>query len=100
MNTELNDVMLDLETIGQHSNAVIVSIGAVFFNPLTGNIGAEFYQVIDIEDAMKYGEVDGSTLKWWMKQNDDARSIFNTNDTMPLKDALLEFNEWIYQIEG
>ena len=100
MNTELNDVMLDLETIGQHSNAVIVSIGAVFFNPLTGNIGAEFYQVIDIEDTMKYGEVDGSTLKWWMKQNDDARSIFNTNDTMPLKDALLEFNEWMYQIEG
>ncbi|WP_194442379.1 3'-5' exonuclease [Pseudoalteromonas simplex] len=100
MNTELNDVMLDLETIGQQSNAVIVSIGAVFFNPLTGNIGAEFYQVIDIEDAMKYGKVDGSTLKWWMKQNDDARSIFNTNDTMPLKDALLEFNEWMYQIEG
>jgi len=100
MNSELNDVMLDLETIGQHSNAVIVSIGAVFFNPLTGNIGAEFHQVIDIEDAMKYGEVDGSTLKWWMKQNDDARSIFNTNDTMPLKDALLEFNGWMYQIEG
>ncbi len=93
MNTELNDVMLDLETIGQHSNAVIVSIGAVFFNPLTGNIGAEFYQVIDIEDAMKYGEVDGSTLKWWMKKSDEARSVFNVNDSMPLKDALLEFNE-------
>ncbi|WP_024590522.1 MULTISPECIES: 3'-5' exonuclease [unclassified Pseudoalteromonas] len=100
MNTELNDVMLDLETIGQHSNAVIVSIGAVFFNPITGNIGAEFYQVIDIEDAMKYGTVDGATLKWWMKKSDEARAIFNDKDTMPLKDALLELNDWLYQIEG
>lgn len=100
MNTELNDVMLDIETTSQAPNAAIISIGAVFFNPITGNIGAEFYQVIDLEDAMQYGQVGASTLQWWMKQSDEARAIFNDKDTMPLKDALLELNDWLYQIEG
>ncbi|WP_165744301.1 3'-5' exonuclease [Pseudoalteromonas sp. Z9A6] len=100
MNTELNDVMLDIETTSKAPDAAIISIGAVFFNPITGNIGAEFYQVIDLEDAMQYGQVDASTLQWWMRQSDEARAIFNDKDTMPLKDALLELNDWLYQIEG
>jgi hypothetical protein len=34
--------MIDLESMGKKPNAPIVSIGAVFFNPQTGELGQEF----------------------------------------------------------
>ena len=95
----MNDVMLDIETIGKGSKAAIVSIGAVFFNPITNEIGAEFHQVINISSAAYYGEMDASTVQWWMAQSDEARAIFNDKSAISLKDALNDFSEWISQIE-
>lgn len=91
----MNDIMIDLETLGHSSNAAIVSIGAVQFNPLTGELGGEFECVIDIEDAEKYGKVDASTVKWWLKQSDDARALFQLQTAMTLQDGLLEFHDWL-----
>lgn len=95
----MNDVMLDIETAGKGSKAAIVSIGAVFFDPLTNEVGAEFHQVINLASAAYYGELDASTVQWWMKQSDEARAIFNDKNAISLKDALAEFSEWINQIE-
>ncbi|EMQ3548812.1 3'-5' exoribonuclease, partial [Escherichia coli O111:H5] len=39
-------LMIDLETMGTNTNAPIVVIGAVFFDPQTGEIGPVFYIVI------------------------------------------------------
>lgn len=47
----MKNIMLDLETMGNGSKAAIVSIGAVFFNPLTGETGSEFYQVVSINSS-------------------------------------------------
>ncbi|ATC93486.1 3'-5' exonuclease [Pseudoalteromonas tunicata] len=95
----MNHVMLDLETMGQGSNAAIVAIGAVFFEPTTGEIGANFYWRVDLESAAKYGEVDPSTIIWWLKQSDAARAEITSDDTLDLNCALSEFCEWIAQIE-
>lgn len=91
----MNNVMLDLETLGNGSNAAIISIGAVFFDPLSGELGADFYQTVDIESAMKYGKVDASTIKWWMKQDDPARAVFNDPHSIGICTALAEFSEWL-----
>ncbi|MED8828733.1 3'-5' exoribonuclease [Escherichia coli] len=45
-------LMIDLETMGKKSNAPIVVIGAVFFDPQTGEIGPTFYIVISLVDAL------------------------------------------------
>mgnify|MGYP003294177973 CR=1 FL=1 len=37
----MNNLMIDLETMGKNKDAPIVSIGAVFFTPETGDIGQE-----------------------------------------------------------
>ena len=42
----MNNLMIDLETMGKNKDAPIVSIGAVFFTPETGDIGQEFYAVV------------------------------------------------------
>ncbi len=66
-------LMIDLETLGTAANAPIVAIGAVFFDPETGEIGDTFDAAIDIADAMQYGRASGDTIKWWLGQSDPAR---------------------------
>ncbi|WP_435247346.1 3'-5' exonuclease [Vibrio sp. nBUS_14] len=89
-------VMLDLETMGNGSNAAIVSIGAVVFNPSNGQLGAEFEEVINLNSAAYYSDIDAPTVTWWLSQGDEARAIFlKETPKSSLKDALLEFNQWL-----
>ncbi len=91
----MNDIMIDLETLGNGSNSAVISIGAVLFDPYKNQVSAEFECNIDVEDAMRYGQADGSTIAWWMNQSDEARSIFNDKHAMLLQDALIEFHDWL-----
>ncbi|EFL9635062.1 3'-5' exoribonuclease [Escherichia coli] len=87
--------MIDLETMGTNTNAPIVVIGAVFFDPQTGEIGPVFYIVISLTDAMNTGAVpDGGTIKWWLKQSSEARAAILTGQ-VKLKDSLSRFREFI-----
>ncbi|MBK0004878.1 3'-5' exonuclease, partial [Erwinia sp. S38] len=45
----MNHLMIDLETMGNKPNAAIVSIGAVFFEPDSGEIGNTFYSNVQLE---------------------------------------------------
>lgn len=73
----MHDLMVDLETLGTGPESVIVSIGAAFFNPKTGEVGDKFYGNIDLESSINYGDVDASTIKWWLQQSVDARKVFD-----------------------
>lgn len=96
----MNNVMLDIETVGNGSKAAIVSIGAVFFDPKTGELGSEFYQAISLSSSAYYGEMDASTIEWWMKQSDEARAVFSDENKTNLKDSLVKFTQWIEQAEN
>jgi hypothetical protein len=72
----MNNVMIDLETMGVNNNAAIIAIGAVAFD-FEGNLGNTFYKVINLESSVIHGGViDAPTVLWWMKQNDLARREF------------------------
>ena len=73
----MKDIMLDIETMGNSSSASIMSIGACYFNPLTGEIGEKFSEQVNIASN---GKIDASTVIWWLKQNDAARSKFFDNE--------------------
>lgn len=89
-------LMVDLETMGDNPDAPIVSIGAIFFAPDTGHTGAEFYKVISLESAMAFGGIpDAGTILWWMRKSSEARSALLVEDSIPLDDALLQFNDFI-----
>ena len=70
---KFTDLMIDLETLGKRVNAAVVEVGAVFFNPETGELGDRFSEAIDFTDALRYGKADGDTLKWWFKQTSQAQ---------------------------
>lgn len=71
--SKFTDLMIDLETLGKRVNAAVVEVGAVFFNPETGELGDRFSEAIDFTDAMRYGKADGDTLKWWFRQSSQAQ---------------------------
>ena len=92
---DMNNIMLDLETLGNGSNSVIISIGAVKFDPKTKQLGSEFYANVDAESCVKAGlKMDVSTVLWWMQQSDQARSVFK-NKGLTLINALVGFSDWI-----
>lgn len=92
----MNHLMIDLETMGKKPNAPIVSIGAVFFDPQTGKLGAEFYEAVDITSALEGGAVpDGDTILWWLKQSSEARSAICNDDALPIGLALRALNKFI-----
>ncbi|MDX5369234.1 MAG: 3'-5' exoribonuclease [Alphaproteobacteria bacterium] len=76
------DVMLDLETLSTRKNAIILTIGAIKFDPL-GDITQglhdptsidelkercpdHFYMKVNIESCRQLGmHADADTIKWW-----------------------------------
>ena len=89
----MKDIMLDIETMGKGNNASIMSIGACYFNPDTGETGSTFHEQINIETN---GVIDASTVIWWMAQDDEARGKFKNNgNANHINVVLLALSNWI-----
>lgn len=92
--------MLDFETLGTGTNSVVLSIGAVKFEPnvLTESGEDKFYVRVDPEDCQRYGLViDAGTVMWWLKHDRAmARDILLTENVniIPLDDAIEGFCQW------
>jgi len=93
----LEHVMCDLETLGTGPESVILSIGAIAFDPDSGTLGPKFYQALDLDTSARYGRLDTDTILWWMKQSDEARQVFSDPDRKPLPDTLSAFTKWLGQ---
>lgn len=90
------DIMIDLETMGTGPNAAIIAIGAVEFDIEKNKLGERFYRVVDLTSSARQGGVmDASTVLWWMKQDESARSQFEQEGT-PIGGALCGFVGWLY----
>lgn len=90
------NVMLDLETMGTRPGSVIVSLGAVEFDPQSARLGRTFYQTCSIASAVDVGlAMDPETVTWWLAQNDEARKEL-TNAKGDLKSVLTAFSHWLF----
>ena len=89
-------LMVDVEAFGKKPGAPLVSIGAVFFDPATGNTGPEFYEVISLESSMACGGVpDASTIIFWLKASSEARAEIVMDDAITMSDALQQLDDFI-----
>jgi len=95
----VENVMVDLETLGTRPGSVILSIGACFFDPLFNEPGPTFYQVIDVASSCVAGlRGDNETIKWWLKQGDDAQEAYHQaffGEGEPLVKTLEAFAAWL-----
>lgn len=93
-------VMVDLETMGTAPGSVLASIGAVAFDPVSGAIGPQFYQVIDRASCEAGGLVcDPATLEWWGNQSPQARAAL-LQDPRPLGEVLDAFDRYWRAVGG
>ena len=76
----MKHIMLDLETLDTTSSAVVISIGAVAFDPETNALGDKFYVELtdDIAAQQARGRtISGDTVRWWMQQDALAKRVFS-----------------------
>ncbi len=90
--TKLTHIMVDLETLGTRPGSAIFSIGAIKFKD--NKIIGEFLGNPSLESNIDNGlTLDPHTIRWWMAQDDKARSQFE-NATGELKGVLKDFSTW------
>lgn len=99
----MKHIMLDLETLDTASSAVVLSIGAVAFDPRTNALGDEFYVEMteDIAAQQVRGRtISGDTVRWWMQQDASAKRVFsipppNGVERVNTFEALARFNLFV-----
>jgi len=97
---QLNEIMIDIETLGTKPGYVILSIGAVFFDMKTGLTGDTFYKTLSLESSMQAGfKIDPKTLLWWSEQDKgayhEALAIGVTDMDFNYDTTIRSFREWI-----
>lgn len=92
----MKDVMLDFETMGNGKNAAVVQIGACYFDRVTGEIGKTFECNIDLESCIKSGgELDASTVQWWLSQSPEAIQSILANPKYTIQDSFNGLNDFL-----
>lgn len=93
-------VMVDLETLGTHPEAPILTIGAVLFDPwqldtADGLYERAFIRKVAVQSSLAAcPRVDGDTLAWWLSQEDAALKALVGEDVVSLKEALVAYRQY------
>lgn len=95
----MDNIMLDLETMGNGPNAAIVAIGAVEFDLDKLEVGEQFYEIVDFASSIGLGgEVTASTILWWLQQSDKARSEIYSDKAVSFFTATDRLTYWCRKI--
>lgn len=96
----MKHVMIDLETWGRVRGSAIRSLGAVVFDPATGQLNQSFYRNIDDASCEEVGLTrDPETEAWWEQQSLVAQAAL-LEGAQPLGDVLTAFTAWWGSVGG
>lgn len=95
-------VMVDLETLSLSRDALILSLGAVKFDPNAERINNipqfidAFYVCMDPASATPFKrDIDPSTVGWWLDDaRDEARKALNRSQKIDFASAMEAFSLW------
>lgn len=92
----MNEMMLDIETFGTRPRSVIVSIGAVVFDPEKNGLGPTFYQNVEAKSCGMMGmTTDEATLKFWaLPENKTALSRLSKPKPLHVRTALQNLTDF------
>jgi len=94
--------MVDLETLGTKPNCVILTLGAIKFNPQSDEEPKDgIYQKFDVDEQVALGRSqDDSTLEWWAKQPKNIQDEAFTDEgrISPLQ-ATKELNKFLVGVD-
>ena len=101
----MNNIMIDIETLGTTIDTSVMTIGAIKFGLIDKKLHNyikeieehnKFYRRITRESCKELNlQEDSDTLKWWDRQSDESKKeIFSSENRIGIKQALEEFIEW------
>lgn len=95
--------MLDLETLATSPDSVILTFGAIKFNPFNSNeeITDGLYFRIDVDEQIALGRhIDQGTVDWWGKQSEAVREeALGEQDRTGLEQFTKELNKFIVGVD-
>lgn len=96
------DLMVDIETLATSPDSVILTFGAIKFNPF--DTYEEFdnglYFRVNVDEQIALGRhVDSSTVEWWGKQNQEVRDEAFGDDRVSLEEFTTSLNKFVVGVE-
>lgn len=88
------EIMIDIESLGTVMGSPVVTIGAVLFDPYSCDSGESLMERsllirCDVSDSVNLSRgIDGSTLRWWFEQDDQAIKALVGDDAISMKESL------------
>lgn len=93
------ELMVDIETLSVHPDAIVLSIGAVAFDPASGLAPAAFESTLDRTQQVSR-RIDPATVAWWIRQaeeNPGAALVFDEPRPEPVFAALQRLTDYYHK---
>ena len=91
----MNDLMVDIETLGTGQNSVITQIGACYFDRHTAEVKETFLVNVQIQDCLNHGlGVDAGALKFWFGEIFKRGTPTFLKEPLPLSSALGQLKQF------
>lgn len=93
----MNNIMLDIETLGTSCNSAVIQVSMVRFNE-AGEMGETLSIKIDANEQIQMGaESSEETITWWKNTNTALfESLTTGDDVLSVKDALNKITAFVY----
>jgi hypothetical protein len=95
----MQDIMLDLETLATSPDSVILTFGAVKFNPFEPEqeFDTGLYYRVNVDEQINLGrKVDPGTVEWWGRQSELVREeALSEHDRIGLEEFTQELNKFV-----
>lgn len=92
------NIILDLETLGVNTDAIVTQVSAGEFSLETGEITNVFNEVLDF-DSVDELRADIGTLRFWLRNEHNAEMFKNLikrdNDGISEKEMWRKFSQWL-----
>ena len=95
--------MIDLETLGTTPDSVILTIGAIKFDPNEpGKCYQEFYHRMEVDEQVHMGRsIDEDTLSWWGQQEQSVvEEALGDHNRTPVREAMQALNKWCVGVDA
>lgn len=98
------DVMFDLETLDTKPSAVILSLGAVKFDPRQKGFDPDTERLslrLEIDPQSTMGRtISDDTIAWWATQSKEAQeAAFGDVNRVTVEDAIEQFHKFVWNSE-
>jgi hypothetical protein len=95
-------VMLDIETLGVKPESVILTIGAVKFDPFQpGSMGQGLYIKPNVDEQIAHGRfLDEDTLRWWGTQPEAIREeALDEDNRISIAETMAQLNKFLVAVD-